>query len=151
MSSRRPTRLQRKRLVRAAVLARYGCQCFYCDVPLSDEDVTMDHVIPESAGGLWTVKNLVPACTGCNRGKNVMGLEDFRAHMFARGRVRLAQLLAEVEDDVCWRPFERVLLALMHRIARRTTNKKFPGEMRSPPGDRPSGMTGTPRRNFAFA
>jgi 5-methylcytosine-specific restriction endonuclease McrA len=44
-------------------------QCYYCQIPISREQVTMDHVVPISRGGRSTAGNLVPACKSCNEKK----------------------------------------------------------------------------------
>lgn len=41
-------------------------KCYYCSLPISREQVTMDHVVPISRGGRTTAGNLVPACKPCN-------------------------------------------------------------------------------------
>jgi hypothetical protein len=46
---------------------RYRCQ--YCGRHLAPADLTLDHVIPRSRGGLSTWENLVTACKECNHHK----------------------------------------------------------------------------------
>ncbi|MFB9578890.1 HNH endonuclease [Streptomyces yanii] len=48
-----------------AVLTANNGVCAYCH----EASQTMDHVIPFSDGGADELKNLVPVCHGCNRGK----------------------------------------------------------------------------------
>lgn len=43
--------------------------CYYCQKPITREQVTMDHVVPISRGGRSTAGNLVPACKDCNERK----------------------------------------------------------------------------------
>ncbi|MGC9141467.1 MAG: HNH endonuclease [Caldimicrobium sp.] len=43
--------------------------CYYCGRRVSPEDLTMDHKIPLSRGGLSTRENIVPACKECNSKK----------------------------------------------------------------------------------
>lgn len=50
-----------------SIKRKHGYACFYCgkkNVPL-----TIDHIIPISAGGEHTPQNVVPACTTCNSSK----------------------------------------------------------------------------------
>jgi 5-methylcytosine-specific restriction endonuclease McrA len=42
----------------------FGCQ--YCGVNLPAEDLTFDHVIPRSRGGVTKWTNVVTACSPCN-------------------------------------------------------------------------------------
>jgi 5-methylcytosine-specific restriction endonuclease McrA len=48
---------------RPGVMARDGHRCMYCDAPAG----TIDHVLPQSRGGLNTWKNTVAACSSCNQ------------------------------------------------------------------------------------
>ncbi len=43
--------------------------CQYCGVQPGTQDLTIDHVIPRSRGGMSTWENCVLACVGCNRRK----------------------------------------------------------------------------------
>ena len=44
--------------------------CQYCGEKIRKEKMTVDHVIPESRGGLSIWDNTVSACSGCNRVKD---------------------------------------------------------------------------------
>lgn len=54
--------------VRAAVMARDGGLCRYCDQPGD----TLDHVLPVSRGGGNSPENLVVACKPCNLRKGAL-------------------------------------------------------------------------------
>lgn len=43
---------------------RYTCQ--YCGKAPKDDDMTIDHILPRSRGGVTTWDNVVLACTTCN-------------------------------------------------------------------------------------
>ncbi len=45
----------------------YCGRCAYCGNKL--EEVTMDHVIPITRGGVHSIENIVPACLSCNSSK----------------------------------------------------------------------------------
>lgn len=49
------------------ILAEFNYQCVYCG--RDDVELTMDHVIAVSNGGLHTKDNLVPSCRPCNSRK----------------------------------------------------------------------------------
>jgi 5-methylcytosine-specific restriction endonuclease McrA len=46
---------------------RYTCQ--YCGAQPGTEELTLDHVVPRSQGGISTWENCVLACVGCNKRK----------------------------------------------------------------------------------
>lgn len=65
-----PRRKLRKALnnkTRQRIWARDSYTCFYCG---SKENLTVDHVIPSSRGGLDDDNNLVTACRTCNAKKS---------------------------------------------------------------------------------
>lgn len=41
-------------------------KCFWCSKNLTDENKTIDHVVPQSYGGGHNPENLVACCLGCN-------------------------------------------------------------------------------------
>lgn len=43
--------------------------CYYCKKPVKPSDLTMDHIVPLSRGGLTTKGNVVPSCKTCNNMK----------------------------------------------------------------------------------
>ena len=56
-------------LTRRNILVRDGYQCQYCGSTFSAMELTLDHVIPRSRGGLSTWENLVACCSADNRRK----------------------------------------------------------------------------------
>ena len=61
-----PRDVHRRKITRRAVFARDGWTCQYCG---SRSNLTVDHVIPRSKGGLSTWENIVASCAPCNRRK----------------------------------------------------------------------------------
>lgn len=55
-----------------------GTSCIYCDVKLTSENATADHIVPISDGGNNTQVNLVICCSDCN---NERGNLDFKEYM----------------------------------------------------------------------
>mgnify|MGYP001970367036 FL=1 len=50
--------------------------CHYCQNSFPVTDLTMDHVVPLSRGGLTVKSNVVPCCKGCNsRKQSLMPIE----------------------------------------------------------------------------
>lgn len=52
-------------------VAYYGNYCAYCRQDLKNVKYELDHVIPVKRGGLNWASNFVPACSSCNRKKNI--------------------------------------------------------------------------------
>ena len=63
--------------LRRMVIERDGLRCVYCDVDLTNAEVHMDHVIPESKGGPTTFDNLQVTCRKCNIEKGVLSESEF--------------------------------------------------------------------------
>lgn len=51
--------------------------CCYCGVGLNDYSRTVDHLIPESRGGIRANKNKLHSCGDCNKLKGDMTPEEF--------------------------------------------------------------------------
>ena len=66
---------QRARLLRATQWWKRKIakgKCHYCHKPVSPKELTMDHIVPLSRGGLSTKGNVVPSCKACNTQKKQM-------------------------------------------------------------------------------
>lgn len=59
------------------VIERDGLRCVYCDLDLVNNEVHMDHVIPESQGGTTTFDNLQVTCRKCNLEKGILTEDQF--------------------------------------------------------------------------
>jgi hypothetical protein len=55
-----------KRLWRKSIKDEWKHKCAYCE---SSEDLTIDHIIPQSKGGKDEKNNVVCACKQCNHSK----------------------------------------------------------------------------------
>jgi 5-methylcytosine-specific restriction endonuclease McrA len=60
---------QSRALSRKNILLRDRNTCQYCGTVLASGELTLDHVVPRSRGGLSTWENLVACCHPCNRRK----------------------------------------------------------------------------------
>src|SRR5277367_3140825 len=72
---------QTRALSRKNILLRDRNMCQYCQVVLTAGELTLDHVVPRSRGGLSTWENLVACCHDCNRRKGnqlLHGLTDMK-------------------------------------------------------------------------
>ena len=61
-----PRDTHRRKITRRAVFARDDWTCQYCG---ARSQLTVDHVVPRSKGGLSTWDNIVASCAPCNRRK----------------------------------------------------------------------------------
>lgn len=78
--------------LRRAVIDRDGLRCVYCDEDLVDKEIHLDHVIPESRGGLTTMTNLQVTCRKCNLAKGVLSESEFTQRLRQRAQNILARL-----------------------------------------------------------
>ena len=60
---------QTRALSRKNILLRDRNTCQYCARVLPSAELTLDHVVPRSRGGLSSWENLVACCQECNRSK----------------------------------------------------------------------------------
>ena len=70
--------------LRRRVIERDGIHCVYCDDDLSNAEIHMDHVIPESQGGSTTYNNLQVTCRKCNLAKGVLTETEFTQRLRTR-------------------------------------------------------------------
>jgi len=66
----------RVKLTRREIFIRDGYTCQYCQRQVSD--LTIDHVIPRSRGGLHVWDNVVSACKACNHRKGGKSIAEAR-------------------------------------------------------------------------
>lgn len=60
---------ERVKLSSEALYYRDHGRCMYCEKPLTMNEMTCDHVHPESRGGKFSWDNIVAACASCNTAK----------------------------------------------------------------------------------
>ena len=74
------------------VINRDGYYCVYCDEDLTDSEIHLDHVIPESRGGTTTYDNLQVTCRKCNTSKGILTEEEFVRRLRTRAQNILFRL-----------------------------------------------------------
>lgn len=62
--------------LRLTLFERDGWRCRYCGERVTEQTVTLDHVIPQSSGGTDDPDNLATACLMCNSVKSGRSLTD---------------------------------------------------------------------------
>ena len=60
------TDTKRKHKIKQFVFQRDGMTCCYCNSPLTEATVTMEHIVPDSKRGTFNTTNLTVACAYCN-------------------------------------------------------------------------------------
>ena len=70
-----------KRIWRREIREKWEHQCAYCG---SQENLTIDHIVPQSKGGMDFTKNVVCCCHSCNQDKGHTPWEEwyFSQHFF---------------------------------------------------------------------
>jgi hypothetical protein len=51
--------------------------CCYCDYPLTSENITLDHIVPDSKRGTFNTTNLTVACLKCNSDRGNRNFFDY--------------------------------------------------------------------------
>src|SRR5579859_3997505 len=66
------------------LVATWGWRCYYCGIPVHEcvkaepDQLTEDHLVPLSRGGVDFIWNIVPACLRCNQLKGALTAEEFQ-------------------------------------------------------------------------
>ena len=74
---------KRVAFTRFNLFLRDGFQCQYCG---SKGDLTFDHIVPRSHGGVTSWENVVAACSKCNLKKGAKSLKQARMKLFRTAR-----------------------------------------------------------------
>lgn len=83
-----------KRLI---LLERDNYRCNYCLKSISKEDFYLDHIIPQSSGGLNYKSNLLSSCKSCNTKKNAKPVEEFLLNNYRSGLLTQEEYLQQKE------------------------------------------------------
>jgi hypothetical protein len=65
---------KKRKRIKNFVIIRDGLQCCYCNIPLTMESLTLEHIVPDSKRGTYNSTNLTIACGPCN---NFRGSKPF--------------------------------------------------------------------------
>ena len=71
-----------KKLAYEIAIAVKGKKCWYCGKELEDYEITIDHLYPQSLGGLTIPDNIAPSCGRCNNNKSNLTEFQYR-HLLA--------------------------------------------------------------------
>ena len=76
--------MQLKKRHRKHTVTHYLPRCWYCGDVLTRASRSIDHVVPQCAGGGHQKENLVPCCKRCNNEKDCRTVEGYRRFLFDR-------------------------------------------------------------------
>lgn len=80
------------------IIERDGARCAWCGRAAWRRDLTVEHVLPRSRGGITTADNVVVACRSCNRARGSRPVVAYvRALRDAGMEPRLAVLRGALE------------------------------------------------------
>jgi hypothetical protein len=68
---------RRQKRIKEYVINRDGMICCYCDMPLTPETVTMEHIVPDSKRGTYNTTNLTVSCSKHNNQRGDKPFFDF--------------------------------------------------------------------------
>lgn len=108
---------QRARARKHLIFVIPNC-CSYCRTPFSGSDplggcnLTRDHIIPRSAGGLLSRWNFLPACEPCNRQRKNMPFPQWVASLpitigHANNLMRMYDAAVKYHAKVSWESWHR--------------------------------------------
>lgn len=63
-----------RRLWRKHIKEKWNYQCAYCN---SQDNITLDHIVPQSKGGVDLTQNIVCCCHSCNQSKGHTPWEEW--------------------------------------------------------------------------
>jgi CRISPR/Cas system Type II protein with McrA/HNH and RuvC-like nuclease domain len=63
-----------KRMWRRSIREKWENRCAYCE---SEDNLTLDHIVPQSKGGSDTTRNVVACCHSCNQSKGHTPWEEW--------------------------------------------------------------------------
>lgn len=75
---------QQVKLNRRNIFARDKNKCQYCGKKFPTSELSLDHILPKSAGGLSTWENLVCSCTKCNSKKGGRTPHQSNMHLITK-------------------------------------------------------------------
>lgn len=68
---------RRFKRIRQYVIQRDGLFCCYCNQQLTQDNATMEHIVPKSKGGVFNTSNLTVSCANCNNNRGNKPFFDY--------------------------------------------------------------------------
>jgi hypothetical protein len=73
---------RKEKRIREAVITRDGPICCFCECYLEPDEITLDHIVPDSRDGAFCFTNLTVACFACNHRRGNRNFFEFAAEFF---------------------------------------------------------------------
>lgn len=93
-----PSRM--RRFSKKAILVRDGYECQYCGLH-DRKNLTLDHVVPKSKGGVKSWENIVACCRSCNQIKGSKDLNRSGLKLLKKPKEPMWPTIDDKEDQ--WR------------------------------------------------
>lgn len=114
---KRTKRKQYSPTVRKNIYNQADGYCQLCGERILFNQMTLDHIVPLSMGGVESVENLQCTCKACNRFKDNILPELF---MDKIAKIFVYQMDKKYDCKVCWRFTKTMLLKLLKRLEVKT-------------------------------
>lgn len=103
----------KRRARKLNLLIQCGYKCYYCDIKMTFEESTIDHVNPKFRGGSNEIENKVICCSVCNSLKSCQTIYGFGKSLqtkfntcndsdlkirYLKARKKCLQLLSKIEN-----------------------------------------------------
>lgn len=80
---------KRQKRIKENVIKRDGYVCCYCDQVLTDETLTLEHIVPVSHRGMFNATNLTASCAPCNNKRGNRPFFDYiKSFNFSDAKIR---------------------------------------------------------------
>jgi 5-methylcytosine-specific restriction endonuclease McrA len=105
-----------------SIIARDGARCAWCGAEPWRRDLTLEHVLPRSAGGVTTAENALVACRRCNRARGSRPVVAYVRELLAAGAEPQLSLIEAALERLSGslprreRDYGRRQLALLARV-----------------------------------
>lgn len=79
--------------------------CPYCKISLTPKGFQIDHIVPLARGGDWSLLNVQPVCTPCNRRKHALLDGEYRqllAFLAGCSALMRSNILARLSAGGAW-------------------------------------------------
>ena len=68
---------------RKRIWRKTGGRCAHCGKIVKGRDATIDHFVPQSRGGDYDIRNLMPLCRRCNEDKRAKDINPYTYYKYA--------------------------------------------------------------------